>query len=190
MTKLLGAMDVSGNPHVGNHLFLAVVICTPEYLTSLHKRLKSKQINLGLKNSSNRSLIASELQFGDGCLVLCCKINRDVIIDKFLQRKIKHGKQPDHRMALRSFNRQVYDLLQDRIMTFLAQHNCDRDDVVFECDSDCRGFAKDVGLRYGDGGTAHHVSDIVAWSNNRGSEPPGVARQDLGGKIMQNMQLR
>ena len=189
MPKLLGAMDVSGNTHAGNHLFLAVVICTPEYLTSLRKYLKSKQINLGLKTSPNRSLIASELQFGDNCLALCCKINRDVIIDKFLQRKIKHGKRPDRRVVLRSFNRQVYDLLQDRILTFLAQHNCDRDDVVFECDSDCRGFVKDVGLRYGDKST-DYISDIVAWSNNRGSEPPGTIQQNLAGKIMQNMQLK
>ena len=52
-------------------------------------------------------------------------------------------------------------------------------DVVFQCDHDCVGFAKDNGLRYSKKGDMHTLSDIVAWANNKNREPKGVISMDL-----------
>ena len=65
----------------------------------------------------------------------------------------------------------------------MKKHDCDLHNVYFECDSDCRTFAKDAGLKYKDPGYVHILSDIVAWSNNRRYEPDGTITMDLTSRI-------
>ena len=60
--------------------------------------------------------------------------------------------------------------------------------VVFQCDSDCVNFAKDVGLRYAHAGQVHEnriyeLADIIAWMNNKGKEPKNVVVLDVTKKI-------
>ena len=88
MTKLLTAMDVSGSSGEGNHKFFAIVICTQEHLNSLKNRLKFKNLSLNQhKNTETRLGISSELQLaGNDCLVICCKIERDKIIDQIKKK--------------------------------------------------------------------------------------------------------
>ncbi len=184
MAKILAAMDVSGNPNVGNHEFLSIILCTQQYLDCLKKKLKSKRVRLDVKNSTTRNLIASELAFEyKDVLALCCRINRDDIINKILRQKTKHRKQPMRHLILRSFNRQVYALLQDKISTFLISKKCDRDEVKFQCDGDCVGFAKDVGLSHIGSNDLHIVADVLAWMNNHGREPPGTVSMDLRNRL-------
>ena len=53
-------------------------------------------------------------------------------------------------------------------------------DIVFECDSDCRNFAKDNVLKCKEKWNAHAMNNIVVWLNNHGNrEPPGVISRDI-----------
>ena len=52
-------------------------------------------------------------------------------------------------------------------------------DVPFQCDSDCRNFIRDVGLKSELEGSAHVIADYIAWANNTGREPRGVYSLDL-----------
>ena len=185
MTKLLAAMDVSGSPSKGNYLFLAIVICTEEHLCSLKKRLKSHNISLSLrKGTSTRSDIASQLQFTtDDCLVICCKIERDRIINKIKKDKRKLKQYSSIDAIYYTFNSFLYSLLRDKIINFLASHNCDQYDVHFECDSDCVDFTKDVGLQHISEGEVHVIADVIAWLNNHQLELDGIILPDVIKKL-------
>ena len=57
-------------------------------------------------------------------------------------------------------------------------HNCPLTTILFQCDGDCRSFAKDTGLNYDDPGYAHELSDIVAWLNKRHVDIDSIVELD------------
>ena len=73
--------------------------------------------------------------------------------------------------------------LHEKFLEFLRIHNYELHKIVFGCDSDCRTFARDNGLKYADPRHAHIISDIVAWANNNELEPRGVIVMDLTHEI-------
>ena len=78
--------------------------------------------------------------------------------------------------------------MRDGIASFLKPYKLEIRDVVFECDGDCEKFAKHVGLNYSHSeGEAYVISDIVAWLNNRGKEPPGTISNDLRNQLEKNL---
>lgn len=46
MKKLLGAIDVSGRPKIGNYLYIAIVICTEERYNTIRNYPESQNIDL------------------------------------------------------------------------------------------------------------------------------------------------
>ena len=76
------------------------------------------------------------------------------------------------------------------IVTFLRHHGCEVRSIRFQCDADCRNFAKDLGWQYAGVGPAHSLADIVAWLNSHGREPKGTVAIDLAGHFDAEMAKR
>ena len=83
MTKLLAGMDVSGNPESGNHVFLAIVICTQTSIQTILKRLGKQTIHMSkIKSRKIQDDIISKLEFDrKGNIAFCIKINKNEIIN-------------------------------------------------------------------------------------------------------------
>ena len=79
----------------------------------------------------------------------------------------------------RTYHYLLLEELRDTLILFLNKHNYALSDIVFQCDSDCRNIIRDMGLHYSDPKYAHMLSDIVAWFNNKNSEPKGVISVNL-----------
>lgn len=77
----------------------------------------------------------------------------------------------------------VWSMIRDPVESFLHQHRCEVSTIEFQCDADCRNFAKDVGWRRIDEGAAHMVADIVAWANSHGCEPKGTVLINLADRL-------
>ena len=73
---------------------------------------------------------------------------------------------------------------------FLREHSCEVRSIVFQCDADCRAFAKDMGWMITDAGPAHMLADIVAWANGHGREPEGAVSLDLVDGLVERMKSR
>lgn len=88
------------------------------------------------------------------------------------RKKISLGK------IYRSYHHRLLASTKKDISSFLIAHNYSIHDINFQCDSDCRGFLRDVGLHYDDLGIAHQLSDVVAWANRRNMPLGGVNELD------------
>ncbi len=178
---IVAAMDVSGDPSIGNHGFIGIVIGTKESIDSMAKHLGSNKIHMSeIKHKKDRDSIISQLKFDNrNNIALCVKLNRDVVISRI--RKMKRIRQQNipNKKILRAYNKFVLYHLREKITNFLTKYGYTLSDIVFECDMDCRTLLKDNGLGYTDKNTAHMLSDIIAWANNNNKEPKGVISIDL-----------
>ena len=133
-----------------------------------------------IKNNQTQDKIISKLFFDHKQnQAWCIKIDMDSIISDCLNL-IKNKKRRISRVKLvRIFHYYLLKLIRSKIEDFLIQYSCSLYDIYFECDSDCRNFIKQNGLRHTDIGKAHTIADIVAWANNRNKEPIGALSLDL-----------
>ena len=186
MTDLLGAADVSGNPIEGNYKYMGLVIGTKENLNSISKCLELNQFSskLRIKDKGVRKSLASKLEFN--CrenIAFCVKIDKDRIISNIISHVDKKRLRIPHDKIHSIHNKILLRKLHEKTLKFLRIHNYELHKVIFECDSDCRTFARDNGLKYTDPGYAHIISDIIAWANNNELEPKGVIVMDLSHEI-------
>ena len=185
MTDLLGAADVSGNPIEGNYKYMGLVIGTKENLDAMSKRLKLDQFSsIQLKNKEVRKLLASKLEFN--CrenIAFCINMDKNRITNKIIHSMDKKYSYISHGRIYSAHNKILLQKLYEKTLEFLRSHNQELHKVIFECDSDCRPFVRDNGLKYTDRGYAHTISDIIAWANNNGLEPKGAIALDLTHEI-------
>jgi len=188
MSGLVAGLDVSGRP--GQHdLYLSIVIGVDEYVRSLVRSLGYERIHMSRMPKKARRSIISALRFhSKDCIAFCIRTDRGRIVDRVIRMRRARSRYAMSGRVLQSYNRLLLKEVLDKIQKFLAMHGCALPDLVFQCDGDCIGFARDAGLTYantgqtGDG-DAHTLADIIAWGNNKKMEPKNVIRIDAAGKI-------
>lgn len=188
MSELVAGLDVSGRP--GQHdLYLSIVIGVDEYVRSLVRSLGYERIHMSRMPKKARRSIMSALRFhSKDCIAFCVKMDRGRIVDRVIKMRRVRSKYAMSGRVLRSYNRLLLKEVLDKIQKFLTLHGCVISDLVFQCDGDCIGFARDVGLTYANTGQtgegdAHTLADIVAWGSNKRMEPKNVIRIDAAGTI-------
>lgn len=174
---MIGAMDISYDSKF-DHAFMAIILGEEESLNRLHKNLGSDKFHMSkLFDIKRQKEIISKIKFdGKNNIAFCIKFNRNI-------KKISNMKMIKRKkISLGKINRiRHYRLLsstKEAIISFLIAHNYSIHDIYFQCDSDCRGFLRDVGLHYDDPGIAHQLSDVVAWANRRNIPLDGVIELD------------
>ena len=174
---LVGAMDISYDPSL-DHAFMAVVIGKEDSINNLHKNLGLKKIHMSQISKERRNNIISKIKFdGKNNIAFCIKINHN--IDKIKNMNIIKKKRIPLGKIYREYYRMLLFSIRDDLEKFSLAHNCPLNTIPFQCDSDCRGFAKDTGLHYDDPGHAHELSDIVAWLNKNHSVVDGIVELNM-----------
>ncbi len=186
---LLVGMDASGNPTSGNHKFVAIIIGTEERIASLIRRLGNRAIHMHMiRSKKEQDRIIEELCFDHTeCIAFCIRLERKQIFEKLYRGKLKKSRYIQNTTILRTYHYLVWRDIRDHVEKFLHQHGYGIGDVVFQCDGDCRDFAKDMGWHHEAAGSAHMLADIVAWANAHGREPAGAVRLDLTDSVYQQM---
>jgi len=182
MTMLVAGIDVSGNPHTGNYKFMGIVIGTEEKIRATVKKTGLSRPHMNrIKSGATQKRIVSEMCFdGKESIALCVLVNRNAVME---QTKQKRSAQHHKKKIYRVYNRAVMYHIQKKIGGFLTKHGSTIHDVVWQCDGDCRNIVKENGLQYGKTGPAYRLADVVAWANNRGTEPGETIAADLTGRI-------
>ena len=184
MGRLVAAMDVSGDQYSGNHKFLAVVIGTEEKINAIVKNLGNNKIHMSMiKSKSIKDRIISEVVFdGKESIAFCLRIDMKHILEPVKSKRTTRRRTGQSRMY-RIYYRAVIYLIRRHIENFLASHHYAIHDIYFQCDDDCRNMIKYNGLKHDRPGSAHDLADIVAWANNRCTEPEGVVSINLTEEI-------
>lgn len=164
---------------------MAIVIGTTESISSIVKDLGNSKIHMNqISDKKTRDLIISKLNFKDRtCLVFCIRIDRDNIVKQVQSMRKTKRRNISKAKITHTYNHILWKQLEDKITNFPSIHHFTLQNVIFQCDDDCRKFIKDNSLTDGDPKDAHMLSDIVAWANNRGREPDGVISLDLRHEI-------
>ena len=199
---IYAAIDVSGNPGEGNSKFMGIVLVTEDHLKSIINDIELKQMLLSTsKQARIRDELSSKLEFNTKkSAVFCLKIEKDRIIEnvkKMIDKK--HKRTPSIRIY-QKYYQIIFSQIRDKIITFAKNHNYELSEIIFQCDNDCKHFLKHNGLQcnpitqknvipnenqkngnayYDDETYAYVLSDLVAWSNNKGREPKGVTLKNL-----------
>lgn len=177
-------IDVSGDPESGNHKYMAVFICTVEFLNSTirHLQLNHKRDGFYNKKETRKSILAIEFN-AHGCLALCVKIERKKLL-QIAERRAKTGASNLRtNKILYAYNKAVWRSVSGRIEDFLKRYKQDFSDAVFESDGDCIAFLKDTALKRTEPSYAHMIADAIAWANNAGKAPKGVIEIDATDQI-------
>ena len=66
---------------------------------------------------------------------------------------------------------------------FLFSHGISLTEIVIQCDSDCKYFAKAGSLKCSRKGVAYKLSDYVAWTNHKNRSPSSVNEVDFTTEI-------
>ena len=188
---IVAGMDVSGNPESGNYEFMSIVIGREESLSSLVRRLGTESIYMNrIRDKKRKNNIIATLEFDrTECMALCIRLERNRVLGEFVYDR-KEYKRVQNAKRLRAYHYLLWRAVRVYIEEFLHQHRCGVSDVVFQCDGDCKDFAKDVGLQRAVKGSAHMLADIVAWANAHGKEPSGTARLNLTDMLYKDMKRR
>lgn len=175
-------MDVSGNPNVGNYVFMGMVIGTKESIDSVVKLLRLKQFTCKqIKDTKIREELSSQLDFNSNeNIAFCIRIEQDDIVNKIKAMRHRKRKRITHRKIYQTFHSLVMCYLDDQITQFRINHKCDLSEVIFHCDHDCKSFAIQNNLNYkichpkadnkscyDDDEYAYVLSDLVAWSGKK-----------------------
>ncbi|ABK78087.1 hypothetical protein CENSYa_1465 [Cenarchaeum symbiosum A] len=180
-------MDVSGNPREGDYKFMGIVVGSQEIFDRIMKNFNSDpRHDTRYKTNTNRRFFISKLKLKNKEVVaLAVTINRDDIINKvrgqlrIKQKGVSSGK------IYKAYNYLVWNRSRDRIQEFIVDHHLELCDVIFQCDRDCRMFAKENGLHNADPGNAHFVADLIAWARNNGINIPGMVTIDVTDRLVE-----
>ena len=183
---MIAGMDVSGDPKSGNHKFMAIVIGTDEKVNALTSDLGSKPIHMKNLRKSDRNAVMNRVKF-DGTEIagFCIHLEKDRALSTVMEHLAKKDKQSyDNRKKLsRTCHALMWEMIRDPLESFLLLHGCVAQDLVFQCDADCRGFASDRGWRHENCGPAYSLADILAWGNSHGREPTGTMSLDIADRL-------
>ena len=185
-------MDVSGNPGriSGNHLYMAIVIGTDDAIKQTMNRIGQNPHMCRIRNKKTKKKIISQIHFDrKNLLGLCIKIERNKTIGECINLN-KNKKNLRRSELICIFNSQLFKLLRSKIDNFLLQHHYTLTEVCFECDSDCRDFAKDNCLSHTNASSTHSIADAVAWGNCKKIEPDGTISIDLTSEISKHVNER
>ena len=182
---LVFGIDVSGCPESGNYKYMAVFICTEEFLNVVVRRLQLNTVGGGFdtkKKTENPYLTLSSLIHAN--VLLCIKTERKKIL-QIVESEAKADASNLLTSKIRyAYHQAVWRSVRGRIADFLKQHKQDFDDAVFESDGDCVNFLKDVAVRRTEPSYAHMMADAIAWANNANKAPKGVIEIDATGQIV------
>ena len=181
---LLFGIDVSGDPESGNYKYMAVFICTEEFLNAMIRRLKLRTGGGFGNKKENRKFILATFKFDTPeCLALCITIDRKKLL-QIAERRVKTGASNLRtNKILYAYNKAAWRSVSGHVEDFIKQHKQDFGDAVFESDGDCIAFLKDVGFKRTAPSYAHMFADAIAWANNAGKAPKGVIEIDATGQI-------
>ena len=185
--RLVAGIDVSGIENRGNDNFVALVMGTAESIAAAAKTVSvnDRIIHMSdIKNKQDQDAIFSKLNFiGKTITASCIRIDRQETIDLTLDSK-PMLRNPFARDRIYSqFNSLLRQELMRPTQKFLLERRHTIDEVVCQCDQDCRPLAKIIGFKLQHKGVVHMLADIVAWFNNRGKEPAGVKQIDSAGTL-------
>ena len=190
--RIWAGMDASGDQNSGNHKFMAIVIGTEENIAAMARRLGSSNIHMrGIKNPGEREAVLDKVRFdGRDCIGLCMRPEKNRVLED-VRNGMKGSRLRTNKMkAASAYHHLVWSMVHDRVEAFLREHSCEVRSIVFQCDADCRAFAKDMGWKITDAGPAHMLADIVAWANGHGREPEGAVSLDLVDGLTERMKSR
>ncbi|CAI9832405.1 MAG: hypothetical protein MPJ05_07170 [Nitrosopumilus sp.] len=184
----IGGLDVSGSPPVAGCRYLAGIIGDADEIEKVTWDL-GRNIHMSrIKNNREKRKVLDRLRLNNHKIIAFCVVmDKDNIILK--SRKRGRGRGSEYRV-IRRFNRGLFYFLQPRLRGFLERHGKTISDIKFQCDSDCRNFARDNSLQFVDPGNAHVLADIVGWANNANRPIKGVLEIDLKNDIMSYMRKR
>ena len=186
---LVFGIDVSGDLESGNYKYMAVFICTEEFLNGVIRRLGLSTASGGFYKRATRRLILDNFKFdAHECLALCIKIERKRLLQVMESKAKTSPSNLRTRKILYNYNTAVWTSVRELIGDFLNQHKQDFGDAVFESDGDCISFLKDVAIKRAKPSYAHMIADVIAWANNAGKAPKGVIEIDATDQIVKTLQ--
>lgn len=173
MDKMVAGMDVSGDPESGNHKFMAIVVGTGENIQALTKRLGPEPVHMSrIRGRDAKNAVIDAVTFdGRNRMGLCIRLEKKRTFSR-LQDILKRERDfASNKKLSRAYHALVRNYLRDPLERFLRQHDCEADQLDFQCDFDCNRFVDDCGWTRSSPGPAHVLADILAWANNRGRGP-------------------
>lgn len=183
---MIAGMDVSGDAKSGNHKFMAIVIGTDERVDALTLDLGPKPIHMKSLHKSDRNAVMNRIKF-DGTEIagFCIRLEKDRALSAVMGHLAKKDKQSydNRKKLLRTYNALLWKMIREPLEGFLLPHGCVAQDLVFQCDADCRDFANDRGWHHENRGPAHSLADILAWGNSHGREPEGTVSLDIADRL-------
>ncbi len=162
---MIGPIDISYEQE-SNFAFISIVIGIDENIEHMYKRLGSKKIHMSTLCIIQQDESLSKIEFDDkNNIAFCVKINKNM--KKITNtRKIKQKSIPTGKIYQLQHGQLLYSI-QERIEKFPLTHNYELDDIFFRCDSDSKGFVRDVSCTF-DPKNIHEIVDTVAWLNKQG----------------------
>lgn len=130
------AMDFSGNQESGNYKYLAIAVCTDEFLNS-----PVSDADLAGKTAAHkagRRDTLSRLDARPGCLVLCTKTDKSAVSSKTTYMAQRQKKNPKKASPEYAYNDAVLDRTRDDIGGFLKRHGRSLQEIEAEADHDCK----------------------------------------------------
>lgn len=185
---LLAGMDVSGDPVSGSHKFMAIVIGTDESIRSLTVNLGSKPIHMKNLHRRDRDDVINRVKFDRRTIAgYCIHLEKNRTFSKVYDRFKRKGRldRTNRKKLSRTYNALLWMGIRSPLEEFLLQHGHITQDLIFQCDVDCRDFAKDRGWDYENRGPAYVLADILAWCNSHGQELDGSVYLDLADLLEQ-----
>ena len=180
-------MDVSGDPESGNHKYLCIFMGTQNGIEKVFHELRRKRVRMDdIRRKRRKGIILDGIVLdGSESVAFCVRIDRDPIISRIKQ--MRRSKKTSEGRIRKAYHQILFHMLKDRMEGFALRHGMPVSDVAFQCDSDCRNFIRDAGLKRDPVGDAHAIADIVAWANNKGAEPSGVIQMNLSSELEERL---
>jgi len=188
MTEVLVGMDVSGDATRSNYNYLGIVVGIHNRIMQIHAPVKHFPEHMASIDELERVQIIQNLVFNSQTeIAFCVKLDRKNIVNDIMNIKRRGGKNLEKGKVLRTYNRVVIQEIKRRLEDFLFSHGISITEIVIQCDSDCKYFAKAGALQYTRKGVAYKLSDYVAWCNNKNRSPASVNEIDFTNDIPKRM---
>lgn len=187
VNRIVGSMDVSGDQEFGNHKYLGIFMATQDGVGGIFSKLRRMNIRMNdLKQKRRRHSIIGRINFdGNQSIALCFRIDRNPIMCR--TKQMRRLRNTSEGKILKTYHSILFHRLKGKMENFAFTYSMTLADVPFQCDSDCRNFIRDVGLKSELEGDAHVFADLIAWANNTGTEPRGVCSLDLVSVLQDNL---
>ena len=181
---MLAGTDVSGGPESGNHKFMAIAIGANEGIEAVAGRPGPKPARMSrVVGRGARHATIDRAEFdGRSRTGLCPRLEKRRIFSDRGRLRQGGGHAGNKKMS-RTHRGLAWNTVRDPAEEFLRPHNYEAHRPGFQCDCDCRGFARDRGRGLASPGAAHALADILAWGNSHGLEPKGAICLDLSDRL-------